>query len=116
MDTLTSISTMPPEYALAKAIIFCNDCEQRATVPYHFIGHKCQNQECGSYNTNILSTESMPLFNAAGELISSPTNHATPSPTNDTTPLRRVRDLVELARSIDRASSGEEDESEGEVS
>jgi hypothetical protein len=41
-------------------------------VPYHFIGHKCQNESCGSYNTNVLSTEGMPLFSATGELLSSP--------------------------------------------
>lgn len=72
MDTLTTISTMPPEYRVAKATICCNDCEQRSTVPYHFIGHKCQNESCGSYNTNVLSTEGMPLFSATGELLSSP--------------------------------------------
>ena len=41
-------------------------------MPYHFIGHKCQNESCGSYNTNVLSTEGMPLFSATGELLSSP--------------------------------------------
>jgi hypothetical protein len=60
-------------------------------VPYHFIGHKCQNESCGSYNTNVLSTEGMPLFSATGELLSSPAG-----------------DVSNSAASSDAAATGED--------
>lgn len=53
-------------------------------MPYHFIGHKCQNEACGSYNTSVLSTEGMPLFSATGELLSSPASDAASTSGNST--------------------------------
>ncbi len=31
-------------------------------MPYHYVGHKCQNEKCGSYNTTIIATHNMPTF------------------------------------------------------
>ncbi len=31
-------------------------------MPYHYVGHKCQNEKCGSYNTTIIATHDMPTF------------------------------------------------------
>ncbi|KAL6075070.1 RING finger and CHY zinc finger domain-containing protein 1 [Balamuthia mandrillaris] len=62
LDAVLQTHLMPPEYAETKANIFCNDCEQKSTVQYHFMGHKCTNEECGSYNTVILSTQNMPTY------------------------------------------------------
>jgi len=60
LDFLVNLNRMPEEYANSTALITCHDCEQRSTVPYHFIGHKCTN--CNSYNTVILKTENMPSY------------------------------------------------------
>ncbi|XP_030647234.1 RING finger and CHY zinc finger domain-containing protein 1 isoform X2 [Chanos chanos] len=42
-------SPMPSEYQDATVKIICNDCQARATVPFHVLGMKCIS--CGSYNT-----------------------------------------------------------------
>ncbi len=39
------------EYFKWKSKIYCNDCQKKCIVKYHFIYHKCK--LCGSYNTNI---------------------------------------------------------------
>ncbi|GFR50562.1 hypothetical protein Agub_g12836 [Astrephomene gubernaculifera] len=49
MDMSVQSNPMPPEYQTTRVGILCNDCQQRSTVPFHFIGHKCA--VCGSYNT-----------------------------------------------------------------
>lgn len=48
---------IPDEYRNAMARIHCNDCEEKSETRYHFELHKCQNDECNSYNTSILSIE-----------------------------------------------------------
>jgi hypothetical protein len=40
---------MPPEFRDTKALILCNDCSGKCTVPYHWLGLKCS--ICRSYNT-----------------------------------------------------------------
>jgi hypothetical protein len=40
---------MPLEFKDTKAIILCNDCSGKSTVPYHWLGLKCS--ICLSYNT-----------------------------------------------------------------
>lgn len=40
---------MPPEFRDTRAVILCNDCSARSTVPYHWLGLKCS--ICRSYNT-----------------------------------------------------------------
>lgn len=37
--------------------IYCNDCEQESETHYHFELHKCQNEQCLSFNTSIISIE-----------------------------------------------------------
>ena len=54
LDVFMQSNSMPAEYELMIATIFCNECEQRSVAPYHFLYHKCL--PCGSYNTRVLST------------------------------------------------------------
>ncbi|ORY74858.1 zinc-ribbon-domain-containing protein [Protomyces lactucae-debilis] len=51
LDHQIAQQRMPSPYCLWKAKILCNDCQSRSTVPYHFLGHKCDN--CLSYNVAI---------------------------------------------------------------
>lgn len=54
LDRVLAQQTMPPEYDNIRSKILCNDCEKKSDTKFHFQYHKCQ--ECGSYNTKILST------------------------------------------------------------
>ncbi|KAI4207609.1 MAG: hypothetical protein LQ346_000416 [Caloplaca aetnensis] len=40
---------MPPEFQATRASVYCNDCNQKSTVKYHWLGLKCG--VCDSYNT-----------------------------------------------------------------
>ena len=40
---------MPPELSGTTIRLFCNDCNEYSTAPYHFLGLKCGG--CGSFNT-----------------------------------------------------------------
>merc|ERR1719506_1338766 len=40
---------MPPAYEKVKAKIYCQDCQVQSTVPFHFVGLKCDS--CKSFNT-----------------------------------------------------------------
>jgi len=42
---------MPDEYKNDMRNIICNDCGTKSNIPFHVIGMKCKNEECGSYNT-----------------------------------------------------------------
>ncbi|TPX56923.1 hypothetical protein PhCBS80983_g04181 [Powellomyces hirtus] len=55
IDTMLQHHTMPHEYAHMTSKLYCNDCEQRSTAPYHFLYHACG--ECKGYNTKVLSVE-----------------------------------------------------------
>ncbi|KAI8907507.1 zinc-ribbon-domain-containing protein [Powellomyces hirtus] len=55
IDTMLQHHTMPQEYAHMTSKLYCNDCEQRSTAPYHFLYHACG--ECKGYNTKVLSVE-----------------------------------------------------------
>lgn len=58
LDSLILSQPMPPCFEKTIAFIFCNDCENKASTKYHFLGLKCNN--CGSYNTKEISTSGMP--------------------------------------------------------
>ena len=45
---------MPQEYINEKRNIICNDCRMESVVGFHVLGLKCQNLECGSYNTKVI--------------------------------------------------------------
>ncbi len=60
IDSLLETQKMPPEYALVRAQILCNDCEAKTCTKFHFVYHKCQ--QCGSYNTKVIKT-----FNVSSE-------------------------------------------------
>lgn len=49
LDVAIQGQPMPPEFRDTKAVILCNDCSGRSTVPYHWLGLKCS--ICRSYNT-----------------------------------------------------------------
>eukprot|EP00736_Rhodelphis_marinus_P013250 Rmarinus@m.13222 len=55
LDAEVQNQSMPEEYRNVRSNIFCSDCEERSTVPFHFMYHKCPH--CGSYNTKLISTE-----------------------------------------------------------
>lgn len=61
---------MPPEWASARAIIYCNDCEAKSQTLYHWVGLKCS--ICKGYNTREVQ-----ILNAPG---SAPPTTATASP------------------------------------
>lgn len=49
LDLLIHTQPMPAEFRDTKAVVLCNDCSGRCTVPYHWLGLKCI--ICLSYNT-----------------------------------------------------------------
>lgn len=49
LDLVIRSQPMPPEFRDTKAVVLCNDCSGRCTVPYHWLGLKCA--ICQSYNT-----------------------------------------------------------------
>ena len=36
---------------LRRADIYCNDCDKKSNVVFHYLGHECL--ECGSFNTAL---------------------------------------------------------------
>jgi hypothetical protein len=56
IDQMLAFERMPDEYQGWRSLIFCSDCEQRSTVPYHYVYHKCAAGTCGSYNTRVMQT------------------------------------------------------------
>lgn len=48
---------IPHEYKKAIVHIYCNDCEQTTDTTYHFELHKCQNKQCYSFNTAVISID-----------------------------------------------------------
>ncbi|KAL8952609.1 MAG: hypothetical protein Q9222_001483 [Ikaeria aurantiellina] len=63
---------MPPEFQDTKAWIYCNDCNAKSSVKYHWLGLKCG--VCDSYNTAQLQMERAPnsVRNVAEQAPSSP--------------------------------------------
>ncbi|EKX46241.1 hypothetical protein GUITHDRAFT_157754 [Guillardia theta CCMP2712] len=45
---------MPEEYRDMKVVVLCNDCSATGETPFHVLGLKCPNKDCGSYNTRRL--------------------------------------------------------------
>ena len=60
IDQIIETIPMPPDFDNAKALVLCNDCEQKTETKFHFEGLKCGNKDCGSYNTKIISTSGFP--------------------------------------------------------
>jgi len=52
MDELVRNQPMPSEFQDSMVEILCNDCDKRAFVAFHFVGHKCP--DCHGYNTRVL--------------------------------------------------------------
>lgn len=53
IDELMEHESMPHEYENHRSLVFCSDCERNSTTKFHFVYHKCQYPDCGSYNTKI---------------------------------------------------------------
>ena len=56
IDTHIELNPMPDEFknddGTNKTVsVYCIDCEHTGDTVFHFIGLKCSNNECGSYNT-----------------------------------------------------------------
>ncbi|KAH7488540.1 hypothetical protein PRIC1_007346 [Phytophthora ramorum] len=54
IDELLERERMPTEYQDYKSLIYCSDCERKSTTRFHFVYHKCQYEDCMSYNTKLL--------------------------------------------------------------
>ncbi|EQC28796.1 hypothetical protein SDRG_13477 [Saprolegnia diclina VS20] len=60
IDDLLAQEQMPPEYANYRSQIYCSDCERKSETKFHFVYHKCQYDECKSYNTKLLKNIQLP--------------------------------------------------------
>jgi len=54
LDLEIAQQPMPADFADAKERVLYNDCSVKSEVPFHWIGQKCSNAECGGYNTTVL--------------------------------------------------------------
>eukprot|EP00698_Gefionella_okellyi_P005664 TRINITY_DN15133_c0_g1_i1.p1 TRINITY_DN15133_c0_g1~~TRINITY_DN15133_c0_g1_i1.p1 ORF type:complete len:327 (+),score=36.40 TRINITY_DN15133_c0_g1_i1:113-1093(+) len=52
IDAEVAQHQLPAEFRGKQSDVFCNDCELRSTVPFHFMYHKCAH--CGGYNTRVV--------------------------------------------------------------
>ncbi|KAL8929348.1 MAG: hypothetical protein Q9172_000521 [Xanthocarpia lactea] len=72
---------MPPEFQNNKALVYCNDCNAKSSVKYHWLGLKCG--VCDSYNTAQLQIirgadpRSIPIDPAQSSPGSGPRDRAT---------------------------------------
>ncbi|VUC35107.1 unnamed protein product [Clonostachys rosea] len=106
LDVAIQGQPMPPEFRDTKAVILCNDCSGRSTVPYHWLGLKCS--ICRSYNTaelQILGGTSRELQAALAET----SDEARPDaaqPSTTTAPGTESRDGVSIAGRRRHSSRG----------
>lgn len=49
------IDFLPDYMQYSMVEIYCNDCENNSETTHHFELHKCQNSNCNSYNTSIIT-------------------------------------------------------------
>ncbi|KAF3352112.1 hypothetical protein VD0004_g9289 [Verticillium dahliae] len=69
---------MPLELRNTRAVILCNDCSGKSTVPYHWLGLKCA--ICNSYNTAQIRLENSPFpEDATGHPAANPLTESTGS-------------------------------------
>ncbi|OQS04246.1 hypothetical protein THRCLA_03511 [Thraustotheca clavata] len=54
IDDLLAQEQMPSEYSNYRSQIYCSDCERKSETKFHFVYHKCQYEDCMSYNTKVL--------------------------------------------------------------
>lgn len=54
IDELMKVEKMPIEYSNRYSLVYCNDCEEKHEVSFHFVYHKCPT--CKGYNTKVLDT------------------------------------------------------------
>ncbi|CRK99585.1 CLUMA_CG012897, isoform A [Clunio marinus] len=70
LDNEISVTPMPNEYENFFVDILCKDCHEESTVKFHVVGLKCQNAECGGYNTT--RTQKRTTVNKASSSSTSP--------------------------------------------
>jgi len=51
LDNEILVTPMPKEYENFYVDILCKDCHEVSNVKFHVVGLKCQNTDCGGYNT-----------------------------------------------------------------
>ncbi|CAH0001897.1 unnamed protein product [Clonostachys byssicola] len=106
LDVAIQGQPMPPEFRDTKAVILCNDCSGRSTVPYHWLGLKCS--ICRSYNTaelQILGGTSRELQAALAET-SEEAGPDAAQPSVATAPITESRDGVSIAGRRRHSSRG----------
>ncbi|KAG9398265.1 hypothetical protein AC1031_014859 [Aphanomyces cochlioides] len=54
IDDLLAHEQMPAEYQDYRSIVYCSDCERKSETKFHFVYHKCQHEDCKSYNTKVV--------------------------------------------------------------
>ncbi|TMW64952.1 hypothetical protein Poli38472_009119 [Pythium oligandrum] len=54
IDELLEREQMPIEYQDCRSLIYCSDCERKSVTAFHFVYHKCQFEDCLSYNTKVI--------------------------------------------------------------
>ncbi|ETV94598.1 hypothetical protein H310_11860 [Aphanomyces invadans] len=54
IDDLLAHEQMPAEYQDYRSQIYCSDCERKSETKFHFVYHKCQHDDCKSYNTKVV--------------------------------------------------------------
>jgi len=57
MDIALAQTPMPDELVNKTVTILCNDCQTKGLAPFHVLGFKCANRECGGYNTRQIMDE-----------------------------------------------------------
>lgn len=97
LDVAIQSQPMPPEFRDTKAVLLCNDCSARSTVPYHWLGLKCS--ICRSYNTvelQILGGGSQELQAILAD-VPEPASREMPVPITQSTVASAARDTVAAA-------------------
>jgi len=57
VDAAIEEQPMPAKYKNIVVRLLCNDCHGESVAKFHFLGLKCGNAECGSYNTRRTGEE-----------------------------------------------------------
>jgi len=83
LDNEVNITPMPKEYDNFFVDILCKDCHQESTLKFHVVGLKCQNRECGGYNTTRTQKRKSTKEPAAASTSSSSNDNDTKDDNND---------------------------------
>lgn len=108
IDLCIQMQPMPEIFRNTTVQVLCNDCLEKSSVPFHFLGSKCAS--CQSYNTSISSYSNMPT---RAELEASSNSSVLPDlSAND--PLLGISSPIEDDDEDDEDDDGEEEDDDGE--